>query len=116
MLGLPAAVVLQAPCWRLGALAGADAYATPPLCPHTQDQAPADKEDRAKWVWVKAQKWALHITYRLFTRYVNPPRCEPGNDMTFAKRFAVSQGGGRQQLLAAGRAVWVLAVQRSVCV
>lgn len=54
-----------------------------------QDQAPADKEDRAKWVWVKAQKWALHIAYRMFTRYANPPRCEPGNDMEFAKRFVV---------------------------
>lgn len=32
------------------------------------DQMPADAEDRAKWPWVKAQKWALHISYRLFTR------------------------------------------------
>ncbi len=51
---------------------------------------PADVEDRVKWPWVKAQKWALHITYRLFTRYANPPRCSPGNDQAFAKRFAVS--------------------------
>lgn len=68
-----------------------------PVPPHTpnfsntpqQDQAPADKEDRVKWVWVKTQKWALHIAYRMFTRYANPPRCQPGNDTEFAKRFAV---------------------------
>jgi len=52
---------------------------------------PADVEERTKWPWVKAQKWALHIAYRLFTRYVNPPRCELGNDQNFAKRFAVSR-------------------------
>lgn len=52
------------------------------------DQAPADKEDRAKWVWVKAQKWALHVAYRLFTRYTHAPRCNPGNDRAFAERFS----------------------------
>ncbi|KAI8465003.1 MAG: armadillo-type protein [Monoraphidium minutum] len=49
---------------------------------------PSDPEDRAKCAWVKAQKWALHISYRLFTRYANPPRCADGNDQAFAKRFA----------------------------
>ena len=58
---------------------------------------PTDPDARVKWPWVKAQKWALHIAYRLVTRYSNPPRCDPGNDQAFARRFAVSSDG-RQAL------------------
>lgn len=56
--------------------------------PPPAEHVPADPEDRAKLPWVKAQKWALHISYRLFTRYSNPGRCDKGNDREFAKRFA----------------------------
>lgn len=69
--------------------------------PLPADQAPADAEDRAKWVWVKAQKWALHVAYRLFTRYTHASRCNPGNDQAFAKRFSVrallGERGGRRE-------------------
>lgn len=33
-----------------------------------QDQMPAALDERRKWVWFKALKWVLHITYRLFNR------------------------------------------------
>lgn len=57
-------------------------------CPQ-QDQLPADAEARAKLPLVKAQKWALHISYRMFTRYTNAGRCNAGNDQAFAHRFSV---------------------------
>jgi hypothetical protein len=81
----------------------------PSSTPAPQDQAPFDPEDRSKWIWVKAQKWALHIAYRLFTRYANPPRCEKGNDQDFAKRFAVGGQAGP------GRAGRVRRAHRSRC-
>ncbi len=31
---------------------------------------PAGLDERRKWVWFKALKWVLHITYRLFNRRV----------------------------------------------
>jgi hypothetical protein len=34
-----------------------------------QDQLPAGLDERRKWVWFKALKWVLHITYRLFNRW-----------------------------------------------
>jgi len=58
-----AATDLSSVCWRLL------------TCPvyvggcWLQDQLPADADERRKWVWFKALKWVLHITYRLFNRW-----------------------------------------------
>uniref|UniRef100_A0A383WBL3 Importin N-terminal domain-containing protein n=1 Tax=Tetradesmus obliquus TaxID=3088 RepID=A0A383WBL3_TETOB len=51
------------------------------------DHLPAGLDERRKWVWFKALKWVLHITYRLFNRYGEPRLCKPGVDQQFAQLF-----------------------------
>lgn len=33
---------------------------------------PADSEGRRSWPWWKCKKWALHVSYRIFSRYGSP--------------------------------------------
>mmetsp|Transcript_2416 Transcript_2416/g.16258 ORF Transcript_2416/g.16258 Transcript_2416/m.16258 type:complete len:1039 (-) Transcript_2416:1522-4638(-) len=33
---------------------------------------PADTEGRRSWPWWKCKKWALHVSYRIFSRYGSP--------------------------------------------
>ncbi len=54
----------------------------------SQEGQPEDVADRAAWSWWKAKKWVLHITHRLFNRYGDPKKCEPGSpDAAFAAQF-----------------------------
>eukprot|EP00878_Enallax_costatus_P046967 GHUV01057304.1.p1 GENE.GHUV01057304.1~~GHUV01057304.1.p1 ORF type:complete len:796 (+),score=306.27 GHUV01057304.1:175-2562(+) len=51
------------------------------------DQLRASLDDRRKWIWFKALKWVLHITYRLFNRYGEPRLCNAGSDQQFGQLF-----------------------------
>jgi hypothetical protein len=60
-----------------------------------QDQLPAGLDERRKWVWFKALKWVLHITYRLFNRWAFcrnvdnwNMRDSPGTTMLAGRRVA----------------------------
>lgn len=53
-------------CLGVGCLAELLSYVCVPRT--VQDQLPAGIDERRKWVWFKALKWVLHITYRLFNR------------------------------------------------
>ncbi|KAF8071226.1 SAD2 [Scenedesmus sp. PABB004] len=51
------------------------------------DQLPPGVDERRKWIYFKALKWVLHITYRLFNRYGEPRLCNAGTDQQFAQMF-----------------------------
>ena len=53
-----------------------------------QEGQPEDLDARAGWSWWKAKKWALHITYRLFTRYGDPKASRSGPDGVFITMFS----------------------------
>ena len=46
-------------------------------------------EDAKSSPWWKAKKWALHIAYRLFSRYGVTKHCKDGNDKAFSAIFVV---------------------------
>ena len=48
---------------------------------------PEDLDLRKAWPWWKVKKWALHITYRLFSRYGDPKMARDGTDKQFATLF-----------------------------
>ncbi|RUS35493.1 armadillo-type protein [Jimgerdemannia flammicorona] len=54
-----------------------------------QEGLPADSEEREKYPWWKAKKWAYHCLNRLFGRYGNPAQLPQSNQkyQAFAKNF-----------------------------
>ena len=63
--------------------------------PQFPQDASSPTSDAKAAPWWKAKKWALHIAYRLFSRYGVTKQCKEGNDKAFSEMFVVRVQEGR---------------------
>ena len=61
-------------------------FISKPLAPELQTHV-VDPEEAATNPWWKAKKWAMHIAYRLFSRYAVTKYCKEGNDKAFSEMY-----------------------------
>ena len=61
-------------------------FISKPLAPELQLNV-TDPDETATSPWWKAKKWAMHIAYRLFSRYAVTKHCREGNDRAFSEMY-----------------------------